>query len=168
MNNLALFDFGVADEDDTFQGLINLQRYVQDNLLGFPAVSSEAPVDSVYKDTQPQQIEAIEIINIGMPLNVFYDGDAFRVRKASAIDPEKFCNSFSLSAANAPGDLISCAVKIAVRKASGLFAGPVFLGETPGTMSNQIPFSNAAIVQKIGDVDTAGNFFFSYGSPFLL
>lgn len=166
MSGLALFDLDF-DPQNLPQTVDNLQRYVQDNTHGYPIYSSAISVDSLYRDSEPQLIELIEPVDYGNLLNIFYRGEAIMARKATASDPERYCNSVALES-GAERSIIKCAVRVGfVRKFFPFLSAPVFLSTSLGQFTNTISPSGK-IVQKVGDTDTSGNFLFQFHTPFLI
>lgn len=142
----------------------HVTRYIQDNTTGFPVGLA---VDNLYRDTDPQIITASEPITAGDLLNVYYtDTNELEVRKASAADPERYCNSLALSNVSTNSD-VRCAVKVGSLPGYPLPTGVVYLSHVPGAGATNIPLS-AAIHQIVGHVDPAGTFMFCFHSPFLV
>lgn len=165
MTGLVLFDLDL-DPTNLARPIDNLQRYVQDNIHGYPIYSSAVSVDSIYKDTDPQLIKTTEPVDYGNLLNVFYLNDILMARKAIASDPERYANSVALESGQ-ENSIIRCAVKVGfIRKYHPYSSCPVFLSIVPGEATGTMP-PNAKIIQKVGDVDTSGNFLFQFHTPYL-
>lgn len=165
MSGLVLFDLDF-DPQNIDRTVDNLQRYVQDNIHGYPIYTSAISVDSIYKDAEPQLIKTTEPINYGDLLNIFYLEDSLRARKALASDPERYCNSVGLESGS-NNSIIRCAVRVGfVRKYHPYSSSPAYLSTVPGAVTGTIP-PNGKICQQVGSFDSAGNFLFNFHTPFL-
>lgn len=154
-------------EGDIPEPIRNVIRYLQDNTNGFP---SGITAENIYQDTDPQLIQAIEDISAGDLLNVYTsNSQEILVRKATASDPERYCNSVALSNMDS-SSLVLCATRVASFSGNvggiQLAAGPIYLSPNLGQGSNSIPIGSA-IHQLVGYVDPVGNFLFYFHTPFL-
>lgn len=136
---------------------------IQDTATGYPVYSGDTAADKIYKDVHPKDVVAAEPITYGNLLNIYFDKDILRARKADARDPDKFANSVALTTADT-NSLVRCAVRTAALPIPKTV--PQFLSTIPGEMTDS-PTSAAQIIQKVGD--PAGDFFqFYFHTPALV
>jgi len=96
-----------------------------------------------------KSIETSEALADGDFVNVWSDGGAFRVRKASASSADRRAHGFVLvaSASDAMADVHFQGENTAV---TGMVPGDVFLSTTAGLAGAAIPSGSGQIVQQIG------------------
>ena len=114
-----------------------------------------------------KSILASEALAAGDFVNIYNNAGTATVRKADATTAGKESCGFVLEAVSSASNA-SVYFSGANTQVTGLTAGPVYLGTTPGSATNSAPSGSGNVVQRLGTAVSATEINFEWQAPIVL